>query len=235
MFKWLFVVVMLCVSFYTQASVIVLGTRVIYPSHQKNVQIKVLNKGGRPSLVQTWFDNGDEKADPKTIKLPFVITPPVVRLDAKKEQIFNISYTGEPLATDRETLFFFNVLDIPPKPSQAELAKNPNYLQFSVRSRLKFFFRPTNLPYTVTDAYQKVQWHVKGKKITVQNPTPYFITYGDVSVMYKGKAVKASNADMVAPFSSAVFDLTSAVNGGEVKWSVVNDYGGETKGSSQLK
>ncbi|MDO4698665.1 MAG: fimbria/pilus periplasmic chaperone [Pasteurellaceae bacterium] len=235
MFKWLLYVGLLGVSMLAQANVVISGTRVVFPAEKKEISVQLKNQGDRPALIQAWLDNGDEQADPKTIKLPFIITPPVSRLDPQKQQILRVAYTGEPLANDRETLFFFNVLDIPPKPSRAELANNPNYLQFSVRSRLKFFFRPAGLPYSVTDAYQKAQWRVKGKTLIVQNPTPYFITYSMIEVKQNGKIAYAKNADMVAPFSSHQFELSRAVSGGEVSWSAINDYGGESKGVSPLK
>lgn len=234
MLKWLVGTAFAAATFAAQANIVITGTRVVYPAEQKSITVQLTNKGSRPSLVQSWIDNGNETADPKQLKLPFVITPPVTRVDPQKQQILRVNYTGETLAKDRETLFFFNVLDIPPKPSKAELDKNPNYLQFSVRNRLKFFFRPANLPYTVQDAYQKVSWQAAGKQITVNNPTPYFITYSSVSVKQGGKAVAARDADMVAPFSSKTFNLNGSAGKGQVEWSVINDFGGETKGVSAL-
>lgn len=234
MFKW-------CLSIFAftsmavQANVIIAGTRIVYPSNQKQISVQLTNKGTVPALVQAWLDDGDEKADPKTLKLPFVITPPVSRIDAKKQQTLRVSYTGKKLAQDRETLFFFNLLDVPPKPSKAELAQNPNYLQFSVRSRLKFFFRPANLPYPVQDAYNKVAFRASGKQMIVENPTPYFITYSRLGVKQGNKRINVKKAGMVAPFSKASFDLTSAVSGGQVEWLVINDYGSRAKGISTLQ
>lgn len=223
------------VSMLAQASIVISGTRVIFPAEKKEVSVQLANHGERPSLVQAWLDDGDEKADPKTIKLPFIITPPVSRVDPKKQQMLRIAYTGEPLAQDRETLFFFNVLDIPPKPSKEILEKNPSYIQLAMRSRLKFFFRPSQLPYSVTQAYEKTEWTVKGNQISVHNPTPYFITYSFVQVKSQNQTVKAKNTEMVAPFSSRTFQLNKSVSGGQVEWGVINDYGGVTKGSSLLK
>lgn len=235
MFKWFIGSLLAAATFAAQANIVITGTRVIYPSNQKSITVELVNKGNQPSLVQAWIDNGNEKADPKTLKLPFVITPPVSRVDPQKQQKLRVNYTGQALPQDRETLFFFNVLDIPPKPSKADLDKNPNYLQFSVRSRLKFFFRPANLPFPVQDSYEKVNWKLSGKQISVNNPTPYFITYSSVKIKQGNKVVATKNADMVAPFSSKSFALNGAVSGGQVEWSVINDYGGETKGISTLQ
>lgn len=235
MMKGFLGVLLVMMSMFAHASIVISGTRVVFPAEKKEVTVQLMNQGERPALIQAWLDNGDEKADPKTIKLPFIITPPVSRLEPKKQQLLRIAYTGEPLAQDRETLFFFNVLDIPPKPSKAVLEKNPSYVQLAMRSRLKFFFRPSQLPYSVAQAYEKTEWTVKGNQLTVHNPTPYFITYSFVQVKSNNQTVKAKNTEMVAPFSSRAFTLSKMVKGGSVEWGVINDYGGESKGVSVLK
>ena len=47
--------------------------------------------------------------------MPFTMVPPLFRLDPKKGQMLRIVYTQEPLATDKETLFWLNVLEVPPR------------------------------------------------------------------------------------------------------------------------
>ncbi|MGE8635641.1 MAG: fimbria/pilus periplasmic chaperone, partial [Achromobacter piechaudii] len=39
------------------------------------------NAGQRPILVQSWLDAGDADADPARVSVPFLLTPPVFRLD----------------------------------------------------------------------------------------------------------------------------------------------------------
>lgn len=59
-----------------QASVVISGTRVIYPADAKEVSVKINNGGPSPVLLQSWIDNGDVNAKPSAIKVPFVLTPP---------------------------------------------------------------------------------------------------------------------------------------------------------------
>lgn len=222
----------------SQASIVITGTRVIYPSSQKNVNVQLSNNGEHPSLVQAWIDNGDANASPEQIKTPFLITPPISRVNVQKGQTLRITYTGEPLPQDRESVFYLNVLDVPPKP-KANPGGNQNYLQIAVRSRIKLFFRPEQLGMSVNEAYDKVQWSVKqqqGKSvIEVHNPTPYFITYNRISVKQGGKVVHAKESDMVAPYGTASYVLSGNIaNKGEVNWVVVNDYGGLQQGSHLL-
>ena len=214
------------------ANIVITGTRVIYPANQKNVSVQLSNVGDQPALVQAWIDNGDPNAAPEQIKTPFVITPPISRVDGNKGQTLRLTYTGEPLPTDRESIFYLNVLDIPPNPKD----KSKNYLQIAIRSRIKLFFRPVDLKISQAEAFKQVEWRVQGKQLIANNPTPYFITYSDVSVAQGKHLIKVKDADMVAPFSQATFSLASPVSAGagSVNWTTINDYGADSTGTTPL-
>lgn len=98
------------VTFQASADIVISGTRIVYPQSSKDVIVDLDNRGNKPLLVQTWLDDGREDVDPQELKLPFVITPPVSRIDPKKGQSVRITYMGKPLPQDRESLFWFNVL-----------------------------------------------------------------------------------------------------------------------------
>lgn len=89
----------LCIG-RVDASVIVGGTRVIYPESEKEVTVKVNNAGTKGVLIQSWIDDGDANANPDSIKVPFVIKPPLNRIDAGKGQTLRITYMGGALARD---------------------------------------------------------------------------------------------------------------------------------------
>lgn len=215
-----------------QANVVITGTRVIYPENEKNITVKLDNNGQNAALVQAWMDEGDANADPRYTKTPFVITPPVSRVEAKAGQTLRITFTGaKALPKDRESLFYFNLLDIPPKPSKEFLEKSPNFLQLAIRSRLKFFYRPANLPMTPTDAYKLVRWQAVSGGVLVDNKTPYYMSY--VGAELNGQKLK--NVKMVAPFSQAIFNGKGAHKGAKVKWYLVNDYGGDSTGEAVLE
>ncbi len=48
------------------------------------------------------------------------------------------------LPKDRESVFWFNVLEVPPKPDAATVA-NQSLLQLAFRTRIKLFYRPEAL------------------------------------------------------------------------------------------
>ncbi|HHE9429762.1 fimbria/pilus periplasmic chaperone [Haemophilus sp. HN_Hi11] len=214
-------------TFSAQASVIILGTRLIYPGNQSSLNVQLNNQDSSPALVQSWI----EDKQGSQAQVPFIITPPVTRVEGNQGQTLRITFTGtQALPQDRESLYYFNLLDIPPKPSKAYLKDNPNYLQFSVRSRLKLFYRPSNLPYPPAEACKKVTWLAKGGKLWADNPTPYYLTFTQATV--GGKS--APEAVMVAPFSQGEFDVKGVNNGQKVKWSLINDYGGDVAGESTI-
>jgi chaperone protein EcpD len=88
-----------------EASVTIGGTRVVYPLDQREVTVKLDNDSKSPSLVQVWMDDGHPDAKPGDIKVPFVITPPIFRMDANKSQTLRVMYSGEALPTDRESVY----------------------------------------------------------------------------------------------------------------------------------
>ena len=215
-----------------QANVVITGTRIIYPAEQKNISIQLNNMGDSPALVQAWLDKGDIKSAPNATKVPFVIAPPLARVEGNAGQSLRVTFTGtENLPKDRESLFYFNLLDIPPKPSAESLAVNPNYLQMAIRSRLKFFYRPSELPLSVDNSYQKVAFSLDKDGIVVDNQTPYFITYQNIKVNNQ----KVKNANMVAPYSKVNYPFKGARAGDKLQWSVINDYGGYQSGEAVLR
>jgi|SRR5471030_2145405 len=75
-------ITILCLaSVSSWASIIITGTRVIYPSAEKEVTVKLNNVGVYPVLVQSWIDNGDVNAKPENISVPFILTPPINRVE----------------------------------------------------------------------------------------------------------------------------------------------------------
>ncbi|RDL27146.1 fimbria/pilus periplasmic chaperone [Serratia fonticola] len=203
-------------STYSAASVVVSGTRVIYPSDAKEVSVKISNVGPSPVLLQSWIDNGDANAKPSAIKVPFVLTPPMNRVEAGKGQTLRISYAGGTLPMDKESVFWLNVLEVPAK-SQATTGENR--LQMAFRTRIKLFFRPKGLDGNPNDAAKAVTWSAQGGKVQANNPTPYYVSFVNLTV--NGK--KLDNA-MVAPRATLSLNLPGN-SGSKINASFVNDYG----------
>ncbi len=55
-----------------------------------------------------------------------------------------LMYNRQCSAKDRESVFWFNVLEVPPKPDAAK-ATNQSLLQLAFRTRIKLFYRPKGI------------------------------------------------------------------------------------------
>ncbi|MCB5308018.1 fimbrial biogenesis chaperone [Yersinia massiliensis] len=225
-----------------RAEVMITGTRVIYNEKQREGVVKVSNTGNMPVLLQAWIDIGDANARPDTIKVPFSVTPPVIRLDPKRDQTIRLFRTGSGLATDRETLFWFNLLEIPPKPTKSATGED-NKLQLAFRTRIKMFYRPAELMMTSEQAMKHLTFSKKGNQLVIKNASPYYITFRKIEFRAsKESPVLASltkiNNKMVAPFAELSLPVSiqgAANNTTQVFYSIINDQGGETQGSQKLE
>ncbi|MBV6322440.1 fimbria/pilus periplasmic chaperone [Duganella sp. HSC-15S17] len=219
------------------ANIVIGGTRVVYPAKEREVTIKLNNEGDAPALAQVWLDDGDPKATPDQSKAPFMLSPPLFRVEPMKGQSVRLIYTGETLPQDKESLFWFNVLDVPPRAAHTPA----NSLQLAFRSRIKLFFRPAGLRGEPADAAAKVSWAWRHKEtggyvLSATNPTPFHVTFNKLSVKAGETSYENSSGGMVAPGASQDFevgDIATAPAGPlKVDYSFINDYGGGTPGVS---
>ena len=217
------------------ASIVIGGTRVVYNEGAREVSVQLDNNGDLPSLVQSWIDAGNLDSSPEDSDAPFVLTPPIARVNAHSGQALRIAFTGsaQPLPTDHETVFWLNVLDIPPEPTAAP-SSNKNFIQLAFRSRIKLFYRPKGLSGAANDAPDAIQWR-QGKTdkgapaIVASNPTPYHVSMIAVNAVYGQKSTDlAPQGYMLAPGEQHAFELPKE-NGtapATVTYSAINDFGG---------
>lgn len=219
------------------ASVVIGGTRVIYPEKEREVTVKMTNEGDRPSLVQAWIDDGHANALPDDSKVPFTLTPPLFRLDPKKGQSLRLIYTQEPLAQNKETLYWLNVLDVPPQATGD--SNDPNMLQLAFRTRIKLFFRPAALQGVADESAEKVTWNFAPKSsggyaLQATNPTPYHVTFTKLVVKSGGATWTDDKGGMVKPGATEQFDVGNVPSPSgapiEVDYTFLNDYGAAIEG-----
>jgi chaperone protein EcpD len=222
------------------ASVVIGGTRVIYGASESEVTLKLSNAGQAPALVQSWVDAGDVRGAPSTIKVPFTVTPPIARIDPTKSQTLRIVYTGEPMPTDRESVFWLNVLEIPPKPRAADA--DLNRVQLAFRSRIKLFYRPDQLKGSSADAPAQLTWRltrVDGKPaVEAHNPTPFHVSLTEISVQAGDRRASFDDGGMVGPGETRAFPLKGdapEAAGASVHYTSLNDYGGAVSGVTPLR
>lgn len=239
---WLsFFIITMIFSMNVMANVIINGTRIIINEKNKESTVQLRNKGSRPSLLQLWIDDGKINSRPGEIKLPFIITPPVVRVDSGKGQAVRIIATNPALLQNREYLFWFNMLEIPPK---AQIQKTGNtHMQLAFRTRIKIFYRPTGLQISPLQSYKELKVTVQGNKIKIVNESPYHITFSKIEIRKSKDSAVLALVDsfpkrMIEPRSEMTLLLinksSAALTGNSVFYSVINDYGGETINEQKL-
>jgi len=206
---------------YASAGVIVGGTRVIYNAAQKETSIAVRNpEKTTPYLMQSWVENASPT---DTSKAPFIITPPLFRLDAGQENTLRIVRTGGQLPEDRESLFWLNIKSIPSS-SKADT----NQLQISVKTRIKLIYRPASLAANAPEAYKQLTFARQGNQLQVTNPTAYQIAFYSVKV----GGVEIKEPGSITPFGTLSLPLPAGASG-QVSWQTINDFGGITAAESK--
>lgn len=212
-----FFIYLFLITNIANAGVIIGGTRVIYHEGNKDVSISVENPDKIPYLIQSWIDNIDEKK-----QSDFTITPPLFRLNADKTNALRIFLTENKLPNDKESLFWLNVKTIP------ATERTENSLQIAFKTQMKLIYRPKSLKNVdFVEEQKQLIWSKSGNKITVKNPTPYFMNFQ--SITFNGK--KANDVSYAAPFSSTSFEINDSTNNGTVTWEVINDYGAASEPS----
>ncbi|MFS7198464.1 molecular chaperone [Rahnella inusitata] len=205
---------LLACAFSAQAGVVVGGTRLIYDGGKKESSLSVSNPDKYPFLVQSWVEtaNGDSE------KAPFMVTPPLFRLDGGQTNVLRIVRAGGSLPADKESLFWMNIKAIP----SAEKTQNQNTLQIAVKTRIKLIYRPQGLKGVPEEQTEKLVWQRQGNRVMATNPTPFYMNFMEIIVA--GKPLQ--DVTYVAPGSSATFALPAGVSSGTLSWKIISDYGG---------
>ncbi|SDV01938.1 fimbrial biogenesis chaperone [Pseudomonas mucidolens] len=229
------------VCFQASAGVVITGTRLIYPADQKEITVKLNNNGTQPALTQSWIDTGSVESTPTSSKAPFLLSPPVARIDPAKGQTLRVLFTGAPLAQDKESVFWLNVLEIPPKP---QVAGDLNILQMAFRSRIKLFYRPVGLPGTATEAIEQMQWQLvpsrNGQGLALQafNPSAFHVSLIELDLVVGAQRTRSEDG-MVAPGETRQFLLPALkarpVGAAQVEFNAINDYGALVPARKTLK
>ena len=204
------------------ASMVIDGTRIIFSGDKKESAVRATNMGETPSLTQVWVDDGRVQNQPEKDAAPFIVLPPIVRIEPGKGQSWRLVFNGSRLPQDRESLFWFNLLDIPPEPKNG---KTDNYVQLAIRSRIKLFYRPAGVAAEKIAAEKALSWALAptGNGLRVSNASSRYITIDSITLNGQKHAV-----GMVAPFSSleiAPKGVALRTLPAKFSFTTINDYG----------
>lgn len=199
------------------AGVIINGTRLVYQGDKKESSIGLSNPDTMDYLVQSWVDaSGKNQA-----KAPFLITPPLFRLNAKEDNVLRVVRTGGNLPGDRESMYWLNIKAIPSSKQVAGM----NTLQIAINTRIKLLYRPSAVKGKPEDEGDKLQWHIEGSDLVVNNPTPFYMNFQNVTL----NGHKIEKATFAVPETETHFALPARTGGTTLAWSIITDYGSVSK------
>jgi len=198
-------------------------TRVIFDGEQKSITLNISNNNKQlPYLAQGWLEN----AAGEKITSPLVVLPPMQRVEPGASSQIKIEAlpAAKQLPQDRESLFYFNLREVPPK------ADKPNTLQIALQTRVKLFYRPSaiKIDKLATPIQDKLTLNKSGDKMMIKNPTPYYVTIINAAANEKPAVVKGKDFEpvMIAPFGEASLGVKPSELGNRPVLTYINDYGG---------
>lgn len=218
-----FALIAFCLIRTADAAIGLDRTRVVFDGSKDAVSMNITNNNTQlPYLAQGWIE--DEQGN--KISTPLTVLPPVQRLEPGKNSQLKVQAmpAAKLLAQDRETVYYFNLREIPPRTDKA------NTLQIALQTRIKLFYRPASI---VPDQKQRSNpWQQKltltrvGDHYQVNNPTPYYVTLVNAQSSKAGKTVTGFEPLMVPPKDSLTLGPSAAALGNSPYLTYVNDYGG---------
>ncbi|WP_233856747.1 fimbrial biogenesis chaperone [Paraburkholderia sp. HD33-4] len=206
----------------SHAAVVPDRTRLVFDEGAQSASITVTNKSEKyPYLIQSWIE--DENG--KKISAPLMVLPPLQRIEPAERNILRIvMLPGNALPADRESVFYLNIREIPPKTDAV------NALQIALHSKLKLFYRPQSVKAKRDEdptLLMTIKIDAASHKLTFDNPTPYYVTVVELSAGENKTAVPFESV-MVSPMSemSVPFKETQLST---LYVTHMNDFGGQTR------
>ena len=216
--------------------------RVIYPEDaRQGASLTAYNKTSTSYLMQSRIypvdlkTGGPNMTKTRAADIPFIVTPPLARLDAKGELTLRIRRSDVPLPTDRESVFFISMKAIPAQVPPEEQTGKEQRMVLTVVSNIKLFYRPAGLNKRAlidTDISSQLHFRREGNSLIAENPTPYWLTFSRLSL-------GAFNLDksqlrlMVPPKGEQRYTVPEDV-AGELSWTLIDEDGWDTPVEKQV-
>ncbi|QPJ99575.1 fimbria/pilus periplasmic chaperone [Enterobacter mori] len=198
-------------------------TRVIFDGRHNSETMTITNQNKElPYLAQSWVENESGEK----ISSPLIALPPLQRVEPGAKSQVKVQTTRDVsrLSQDKESLFYFNVREIPPK------GKKPNTLQIALQTRVKMFYRPAALALNNGDIPQKaLTMSHEGNIYRLNNPTGYYITIVKAGTSEDDTSLKNFKALMIPPKGSVTLSDSPAELGNHPVLTYINDWGGRPK------
>ncbi|MBW7984747.1 fimbrial biogenesis chaperone [Enterobacillus tribolii] len=216
---------------FVNASAVLENTRIIYAGNKDGKTVKISNNDPTPYIVQVWTDSGNVNAKPTDPNAPFVVLPPSFKMSPNSVQTVKMIYSGSAPAQDRESVFYFNMVQVPP------VKQNQNAMALILKNRVKIFYRPAGLPAPSKSVLENgLSFHADARGVSINNQSPYFVSVASAKMTCSGSQTSLA-ADMIAPKSNNVHwkGKTAGRAGCAIEYTYINDYGGQVTASAKVQ
>lgn len=207
--------IFLCLFFSVQTAfpaTVLERTRLIVESSNNITTLRIMSRDSQPVLIQSWVDSGNSESQPGDDDSPFLVTPPVARLNPGASQSLAVRVTdNHQLPQNQESMFWLNVLEIPVK---NQTGPNENIFQAAFKTRIKLFYRPhtVNKPVSATDAIC-----LSGGSLVNKSPNYYSVT--DIRFLKPdNKNGSISSVDIIAPYKNVSLGNIGSVDSALLSW-----------------
>ncbi|WP_100159380.1 fimbrial biogenesis chaperone [Proteus columbae] len=210
---------------YGYTSIEINKDKFIFIESKEQEIIEIKNSTNSDYFIQSWISNYD---DNNNAELPFMITPPLFKIEKDENYSLKIIKTDEVKQKDRETLYRVNIKRIP---LLSDSDEDKNLLHISMNSIYNLIYRPISIEKDAMDAYEKIQF-LKNEKneFVVNNPTPYFITL--IKVNFEG-TLFIDQSKTIPPFKKYNTKKIIKKNG-LIKWKTIDQYGMEINATEKV-
>lgn len=171
----------------------------------KGVYFNAYNNNVFPILVQSWgskldTDTGSVNDSISDIKIPFIVIPPLQRVEPGEQFTLHLRFNGEQVPSMKESVYLLSFKAIP-----ASGPKSVKKLSMTVVMNIKVFIR-NQLQDSggISSAIKKVTalWQADG--VVINNPSPYWLTLS--SMILDNKEIERKELlKMAAPMQSTLF------------------------------
>lgn len=206
-------------AFSVQAVVNINTTRVIFNHGETLRTVMLVNDGDYPVVVQSWVDDGSPENGPSQASAPFIVLPPVLKIQPGDQRELRIMTTGKGLADDRESLFWLNIYQIPPDMSTPSTGEK---VRLTLRNQLKVLWRPKNTGVLTEKTINRLSFHYQDGAIYAVNESSWNITLANVS-----SGDYSTSGIVVSPYSRRMIFNSAApeMRENKINFTVINDEG----------
>lgn len=198
-----------------------------YVEGEKSISLGMRNSDSEPYLIQAgmaWLDEASGvNLLQKDEKIPFIITPPLYKLEPGSYYDWRVIFSGNSanLPRDREKVYLARFLAV--SPSDA----GKNNIDISVMRALifKIYYRPQALKsLQIADIQDRLEFRMSDGYLVIKNNSPLYLTFDTISV---GKSIVAESElfKPLPPFSEQIFEISGDISAeADVAWALLDEY-----------